>query len=172
MAYCGTHETTKFGERDSGNLLLVEIAGRGAVPKLTPLHSGGLAWTTLVEEIRLPGDLARVRQQVESLKDPQATLLDLTLSGVLCPEDQSELRRIDELIVSRCLFGRLENLRLMPMPENDAWLASLPPGPVQDAAREIQAWTGTSSDHPVAVSRETAVAALLELFATVNEMGA
>ena len=33
MAYSGTHETTKFGERDSGNALVVELGGRGERPR-------------------------------------------------------------------------------------------------------------------------------------------
>ena len=44
MAYSGTHETTKFGERDSGNVLLVEIASRRSPPKITSLRTGGLRW--------------------------------------------------------------------------------------------------------------------------------
>ncbi len=36
MAYAGTHETTKFGERDSGNVLLVEIADRGRCRRYAP----------------------------------------------------------------------------------------------------------------------------------------
>ena len=37
MAYSGTHETTKFGERESGNCLLVEIPARGKPPTLKPI---------------------------------------------------------------------------------------------------------------------------------------
>jgi DNA repair exonuclease SbcCD nuclease subunit len=44
MAYAGTHETTKFGERDSGNAVFVEIAQRGSPPKLTRIKTGRLDW--------------------------------------------------------------------------------------------------------------------------------
>jgi DNA repair exonuclease SbcCD nuclease subunit len=172
MAYCGTHETTKFGERDSGNVLIVEIANRGAVPVVTPVRCGGLTWTALAEEIREPGDLGRVRQKIELLDNPQNTLLELTLAGVLHPDDQPELRRIEELVASRCLFGRVESMRLMPQPDNVTWLAALPPGPVLDAAREIQAWTRPSADRPSEVTSEVAARALIELYAIVNEVNA
>lgn len=42
MAYCGAHETTKFGERDGGKVVLVEIAKRGAMPILKPISTGNL----------------------------------------------------------------------------------------------------------------------------------
>jgi len=172
MAYSGTHETTKFGERDSGNVLVVEIANRGAVPVITPVRTGELVWTSLAEEIREPGDLGRVRQKIESLADPHNTLLELTLAGVLYLDDQPELPRIEELMASRCLFGRMDNMRLIPRPDNDAWLAALPPGPVQDVAREIQAWTGPAADRPASVTPEIAARALMELYAIVNEVNA
>jgi DNA repair exonuclease SbcCD nuclease subunit len=172
MAYCGTHETTKFGERDSGNVLVVEIANRGAAPMITPVRTGGLVWTRRAEELRDPGDVGRLRQTIESLADPQNTLLDLTLSGILHPEDEPELRRIEELVASRCLFGRVDSIPLMPGPDNEAWLAALPPGPVQDAAREIQAWTGSSADRPAEITPQIAARALLELYAIVNEVNA
>ena len=172
MAYSGTHETTKFGERDSGNVLLVEIAGRGAVPVITTLRTGSLTWTSIEQEIRDPGELGRLREKIETLGDPGNSLLELTLFGLLFPQDQPELRRIEELVASRYLFGRVESTRLMPQPDNDAWLASLPPGPVQDAARDIQGWMGPASDRPEGVTPEMAARALLELYSIVNEVNA
>lgn len=172
MAYSGTHETTKFGERDSGNVLIVEIAARGAAPVITPVRTGALVWTASAEEIRDVGDLGRLRERIESLPDPQNTLLALTLSGILHPEDQAELRRIEELVASRCLYGRVESARLMPRPDDERWLASLPPGPVQDAAREIQAWADPAASRPAGVTGEAAARALVELYAIVNEVNA
>src|SRR5512136_869319 len=66
MAYSGTHETTSFSERDSGNVLVVEIAGPGASPLVTPVRTGGLIWSVIEKDIREPGDLQRVRQDIES----------------------------------------------------------------------------------------------------------
>jgi hypothetical protein len=42
MAYSGTHEPTKLGERDSGNVLLVEVQAPGAPPQLETIPTGGL----------------------------------------------------------------------------------------------------------------------------------
>ena len=57
-------------------------------------------------------------------------------------------------------------------PDNDAWLAALPPGPVQDAAREFQGRMGPSAHRPEQVSVEFAARVLLELDAIVNEVNA
>ena len=61
LAYCGTHEPTKFGERLSGYALLVEIAERGAVPAITPIRTGGLTWHQWTETLSQPGDAAAIR---------------------------------------------------------------------------------------------------------------
>ncbi|MBI3799521.1 MAG: DNA repair exonuclease, partial [Deltaproteobacteria bacterium] len=73
MAYSGTHEPTKFGERDSGNVLLVEIAETGAPPVVTSVRTGGLHWTVIEESLREPGDLARVRAEIEALENCETT---------------------------------------------------------------------------------------------------
>ena len=82
MAYSGTHETTKFGERDSGNALIMEIAEPGAAPVITRIRTGGLAWRVIEEEVRQPGDLANLREHLEALESPAATLLELRVWGL------------------------------------------------------------------------------------------
>jgi hypothetical protein len=94
MAYSGTHETTKFGERDSGNALFVEIAGPGAPPVITPVRTGRLWWLCIEEEVRNPGDIARIRERIEGMADAASTLLDVRLAGVLPTADQQELGRV------------------------------------------------------------------------------
>jgi len=170
MAYSGTHETTKFGERDSGNALLVEIDQRGAEPQITHVKTGGLVWITMEEEIRQAGDLAQVRQSIESIQDGQRTLLELYLAGVLHAAEQPELTRIEELATARFLFRRIDHSRLFPHPEDDSWLKGLPAGPLQEAAARLQ----TLSDRTVAEGRaeyaspEVATRALVELYAMLK----
>ncbi len=50
LAYSGTHETTKFGGRDSGNVLIVEILSPGAPPRITPARTGRLDWVAVERE--------------------------------------------------------------------------------------------------------------------------
>ena len=70
MAYSGTHEPTKFGERDSGNVLIVEIAEAGAVPFITSVPTGKLQWEIFISELRETGDLSRFRKGVRQPLKP------------------------------------------------------------------------------------------------------
>ena len=87
MAYCGAHETTKFGEPDSGKVVLVEIAKRGAAPILKPIPTGSLNWQTWEETIRQPGELKALSKKLNAVSQPKSTLLRIRLEGFLFPED-------------------------------------------------------------------------------------
>ncbi|MCA9123209.1 MAG: DNA repair exonuclease [Planctomycetaceae bacterium] len=171
MAYSGTHETTKFGERDSGNALLVEIETRGAVPKLTPIRTGGLSWKTITQRFSESGDAARLREQVEALPEPKSILLDLRIDGVLNQGDQVELARIDELLRARFLYGRVDTSQLVPRPDDNRWLEMLPVGVLRETAQRLQALSDPtySEDRPEHASPAVATRALLELYRMVQE---
>lgn len=161
MAYSGTHETTKFGERDSGNALLVEIEGRGAIPRLTPIKTGRLEWRTMELRVDQPQSLAGLAVELDRLEPADSMLVRLILSGVLFPEDRTALARIEEMLAGRFLFGALDAMGLLPAPEGDGWIESLPPGPVREAARKLQGLASQSLD---AQHRAIATQALLQLF--------
>ncbi len=170
MAYSGTHETTRFGERDSGNVLVVEIAKAGAAPALTPIKTGSLAWVTLDEEIGQEGDLARVRALVEKAENPEKTLIEVRLSGFLPGSDGAELGRLKEVLESRFLYQRLDTDGLRPAPEDERWLEGLPQGVLREAALHLQELAsaeqaGASSPE---ASPRIAAQALMELYALVQ----
>jgi DNA repair exonuclease SbcCD nuclease subunit len=167
MAYSGAHETTKFNERDSGNVLLVEISARHDRPKLTSVRTGGLIWTSMDEDVRAEGDLARVRETIESLDSPERTLLELVLHGVLHAADQGELARISEVAGARVLYHRIDAASLLPAPTDDRWLADLPEGPIRAAARRLQRWADPAAvdGRPEGAAPEVAARALFDLYA-------
>jgi DNA repair exonuclease SbcCD nuclease subunit len=169
MAYSGTHETTKFGERDSGNVLIVEIAARGAPPQLTPVRTGGLAWKTLEPALREAGDLARAVQLLETLEEPSKTLLDLRLTGVLYPSEQAQLVRLRELAAARFCYARLDTGGLVPPPDA-AWLDELPAGLLREVALELRTLAHParprSAEQP---TPEIAARSLLELYRLLQE---
>lgn len=171
MAYSGTHETTKFGERDSGNALLVEIPEAGAPPAVTPVHLGGLCWTVIEENLREPGDLIRCRGKIEALENPAATLLELRLVGLLPAQERDELLRLQELLTARFLCGRINASSLRPSPQDDSWLAGLPAGVVREAATRLRelADPGYAGQRLEGASTEVAARALLELYALATE---
>ena len=171
MAYSGTHEPTKFGERDSGNALLVEIPEAGAPPVVTSVRAGGLRWTVIEESLREPGDLTRVREKIEALENPETTLLELRLEGLLSAQERDELPRLQELLTARFLCGRINAALLRPSSQDDSWLAGLPAGVVREAAARLRELTnpGYAAQRPEGASVEVAARALLELYALVTE---
>jgi DNA repair exonuclease SbcCD nuclease subunit len=161
MAYSGTHETTKFGERDSGNAVVVEIAGRGSPPKLTPIKTGRLDWRTIERSVDQPQSLDSLVAELSQLAPPDTALVRVILGGVLFPEDRHDLVRIEELLASRFLFGSLDTGELIPAPDGEGWIELLPSGSFRDAAVKLraQAAQSTSPDE-----RAIATQALLQLF--------
>jgi len=172
MAYSGTHETTSFGERDSGNVLVVEITGPRAAPVVTPVRTGGLNWMVVEKDIRDPGDLLRVRQDIESQHSPELTLVDLRLKGLLAAAERDEIARIEEILASRFLFHRMDILGLRPSPEDANWLASLPPGILQNVAARLRELSDPryAGERPESASPEVASRALMELYALMTEV--
>jgi len=132
MAYSGTPEPTAFGEHGSGQALIVEIDEPGAPPRLRPVHTASLEWKQLERDILQPGELQRVRQEVERLAGPNV-LLELKLKGVLAPEDEAVLDQLRDL-AGQFLLLRLEDAELLPCLK----IEELPEGPVKGAARRLE----------------------------------
>ncbi len=170
MAYSGTHETTKFGERDIGSALLVEIASPGTPPVITPVRTGNLSWVTIEAGIRNPGDLARVRERVETIENPTSTLLNVKITGLLPTADREEVARLQEILASRFLWARLDATQLRPSPEDEAWLAAVPAGILRDAAAKLRALADPAygGQRPEGATSEAASQALLELYAILG----
>jgi DNA repair exonuclease SbcCD nuclease subunit len=170
MAYSGTHETTKFGERDSGNALLVEIAGPGAPPVITPVRTGRLSWLSIAEDVRNQGDIGRIRERIEGMTDAASTLLDLHLAGVLPTADQQELGHLQEILTSRFAWARLDSSELRPSPGDDAWVSNLSAGVLRDAAARLRTLADPAfgGPRPEGASPEVASRALLELYAILG----
>jgi DNA repair exonuclease SbcCD nuclease subunit len=166
MAYSGTHETTRFAERESGYALLVEIAAPGAAPEVTSVRTGRLRWQILAREVNAPGDLQRLRRDLEGFVDPDAALLDLRLAGLLYSDEKEDLLAVEDLLAARFLYARLDASELHPAPEDDQWIQSLPAGILREAASRLQQ-RGLSGGQEA----ETAARALLELYRIAGEVG-
>lgn len=161
MAYSGTHETTKFGERDSGNALLITLAERHAPPQITTLETGRLSWRQEARTSRRPGSIAEVVAELSRLAAPERTLLRLEVEGLLYAEDRQALIQLEEIIAGRFLFGHLDTRHLVPAPDDEGWIHQLPPGPFQQAAHQLRA----RATHPGSPDDQAAASrALLLLF--------
>jgi hypothetical protein len=165
MAYSGTHETSKFGERDSGNVLIVEITSPGSPPTITPIHTGSLIWKSIDKEVREPGDLRCVREDIEAMKDASDTLIEVRLVGLLMAEERLEIERIQQILASRFLSGRMDVSCLRPSPDDDSWISALPPGIIRQAASRLRAIADSSEE-----LSETAARALMDLYTIAGDV--
>ncbi len=172
MAYSGTHETTKFGERDSGNVLVVEIESNTAPPRINPVRVGKLSWKVLEKELVAPGELTDLRKNIEKMEYPENTLLDLRLEGILFCHEQSEIKRIEDILTSRFLFGRLDLSHTVPSDTDENWVKNLPPGVIRETANILRNLSDSNfaGNRPDWVTPEIASRALLELYSLVAEV--
>ena len=161
MAYAGTHETTKFGERDSGNVLLIEIAGRGSVPLITPIKTGGLSWVSLEAHLQSPADLAHTLASLNALPNPASTLVRLQLGGILFLENQPTFDTLKQILQTRFLHERLDTAALAPAPTDSSWIDALPAGPLRETASRLQNLSLSTAEEN---QRNVAIHALLQLF--------
>jgi hypothetical protein len=136
---------------------MVEISGAGAPPGLAPARTGRLEWTTVAEELRGAGDLTRLRERLAGLPNPEVTLVEVILSGLLTAQERGELARIQEILRSRFLWGKVDAVRLRPSPEDGDWIDNLPPGIIREAAMRLR--------YGKDLSPEVAARALMELYA-------
>jgi DNA repair exonuclease SbcCD nuclease subunit len=147
MAYAGTHEQTKFGERDSGNALLVEVRERGALPIIEQIATGSLTWLELKRSVEVAPDIERLRQHIEALPNAATTLLKVSLEGVLHPDALEELERLRDVIEARfSLFHKLDDSSLLPAPSDASWVERLPLGLVRGVAERLLSGTAFTND--------------------------
>jgi len=165
-AYPGTPEPSRFGERNSGKVLIVEIESPKSPPRITPMNVGGLIWEVQAADIRKPGDLARLKEKIEGWPRPEDTLLTLKVSGFMGAEEQGELVRLKEIIGARFLFQDVDLSQLHPSPEDETWITDLPPGILQETAARLRRLSdpGFSGPRPEDASPEVAAQAMMELF--------
>jgi DNA repair exonuclease SbcCD nuclease subunit len=81
IAYCGTHEQTKYSEHDTGYCLLVEISKKGVPPVINPIKCNTLTWGTIEFKIK---DKTSLKELEELLKKQRnVELLQLEITGEL-----------------------------------------------------------------------------------------
>jgi predicted phosphodiesterase len=137
MAYSGTHEPTGFSERDSGNVLIVEIPCRGEAPQIHTVRTGSLEWLSYRLKIEQPGEIGTLAAKLDRLPAPERTLVECVLSGTLFGCDHEAMGKVCEMIEARFLFGRAQMDRLVPDQDGPAWFEHLPPGYLREAAQDL-----------------------------------
>jgi DNA repair exonuclease SbcCD nuclease subunit len=169
MAYCGTHEPTGFGERQSGFVLLVEIARPGAPPDIQPYQTGRLRWHQEAYSVTGDKDLELLIDTIHQWQQPAETLLSVKLEGLLSPNSGAHLDRIEELIEARFFWGELDTTRLRVAPQDQEWIEKLPAGMLREvAARLLQFADPACTNRPDGATPEVAAMALAELYRLVS----
>jgi hypothetical protein len=140
---------------------VVDITGRGAVPNLTSITTGRLAWETIRQSVDQPGALKALADALDAVEAPEDTLMRIQLEGILFMEDRESLARVEEILSTRFLFGSLDAGSLTPAPDDDRWIDALPAGPFREAASRLKAMASQSATEG---ERAVATQALLHLF--------
>lgn len=123
--YPGTPEATRFEEKEPGNVLLVEIDGPSAAPRVTPHRVSGLVWKTAAFTLHGDADITLVDRFLDGLDRGDTTLLKLVLTGKIDVSMRARLDGILEKARDRFLHVRVRDEELRTaLAETDA--ASLP----------------------------------------------
>ncbi len=124
VAYSGTPEPTRFEEKNPGNVLVVDIEGPGAEPRVEEVAIARTRWLTHAASLHDEADLAGLEAWLAALPEKSWTLLELRLEGSL----PLGLRaRLDALLAGAegaLLHLRLADEALVTAP-TDAELAAL-----------------------------------------------
>ena len=114
ITYSGTHEQTKYDEDGAGQCLLVQIDGKGELPKIEPIRTGQLTWESREFEMRDSASLDELKNYLETIKD--VDMVKLELSGELPLECKAELDNMLEFqeTLHKNFRVKLESLDIIP----------------------------------------------------------
>lgn len=151
--YSGTMEQSGFGEKDPGNVAIVEIPGNRSEPIVSLHRVGGLQWGEYEPLIHDATDVEQLREAVLGAGPPPGQLLRITpqLDTAVPPEILNHLRSLRDELQEEAFFldWPAETLDAMPgmpvtLPEGlladvDEGLAAvldgrIPEGPAREAA--------------------------------------
>ena len=112
--YSGTPETDRFKANDSGQTLLVELAGPGAAAVVAPIATGQYRWQSLTMTLQVASDIDQVLARLAAFGPTD--VVQLALSG---QTDLAGYRRLQEAIGqaqgrARSLQADFSALRLEP----------------------------------------------------------
>jgi DNA repair exonuclease SbcCD nuclease subunit len=110
--YSGAHEPTRFKESDPGAVLLVQIDGPGAEPRVERIPVAGTRWLTLDLELVDDSQVGDLRRRLDALEERSATLLNLNLRGAISLAARDELDAVLADYSQRLVYLRHDTSRL------------------------------------------------------------
>ncbi|NOY06616.1 MAG: DNA repair exonuclease [Chlorobi bacterium] len=124
--YSGTPEPTGFGERDSGNVLLVELSSDGRKVEKIPVSR----YRFLDIDVKITGEAsaADLARKLASLESPDTTLVRIRLQGVASLSAQEAIDEVIEKEQSRFAFIRIDDSGMLVSPGEEDFAQFAPGG--------------------------------------------
>ena len=160
--YAGTPEPDRAGSQEVGQVLLVELEGSGAPPRVTPHVVGSYHWLTREERLDDTTDLEDFETRLRALPDLSTTVLRLILKGALPLSGLADLRRRCEGLEAALLHLEVDYDKLAARPTEADLEAIDFSGVLRQAAERLKALPGDASKD--AAERRRAEDALVELY--------
>lgn len=117
--YSGTPEPDRFKDNNPGNVLLVEIGGPKAAPKVEPIPVAHYSWLNREARMFSLEDLTSLESSLESVVHPDRTLMRLTLQGSLNLESHTRLGKLTDRARERFFHLRLEGEGVLATPSDE-----------------------------------------------------
>lgn len=137
--YAGAPEPTRFKEKQPGFVLLVDLDGPGAVPRVQEHPVAGSTWHRRTFEFADDGDLCRLDGWFDDLPQPSRTLVELTLRGALSLAGRARLDERLEEYGQRLALLRVEADEVVAAPSEADLAALRSEGFLGAAAARLQA---------------------------------
>ncbi len=134
--YSGTPEPDRFKNNGAGQALLVDIAGPGAEPHLTPLPVAQFQWQAWQATLQVPGDVDVLCERLAALPPPAVLALQVSGRVDLAGEQQLQAAVADATARHRCVEFDRRGLRLLPTADDLAALHA--DGYVGEVIRELR----------------------------------
>lgn len=128
--YPGTPETTKFGEKNSGKAVVVEITSNDDPPVIQELKTGKLNWIKQQETFYNQDDLRRFQSNINNILNPNESILNIVLKGVINQEIQEQLELLKNEKRSNFLSLNFNIEELYIKPSSLEFKAMMPEGSI------------------------------------------
>lgn len=138
--YPGTPETTKFGEKESGKAVIVEIMNPGSKPNIKEIETGTAEWEEWIREVSEMDDLKHIENELDKVEIPEFKAISLSLRGVVDHEVAEYLDTLVESQLERFLYFGVKKDDLYLKPNLAKLKAMIPEGAIfEKCVKAIQA---------------------------------
>jgi DNA repair exonuclease SbcCD nuclease subunit len=165
--YAGTPESDRFNSQELGQVLLVEIAGSGAVPVVSTRRTGTYRWLSVSEEMTSEADIDGLERRLRTLPDLSSLLVRLQVKGTLPLAGRAELERRLAVLEAAMFWLEPDLMRLAIHPTLEDFERIDFQGVLREAAEALRAM----AENPVnsAAERRRAEEALVQLYLMSQE---